>query len=325
MSGLKNNCQSPRVVVTGGAGYIGSVLVHYLLESGYHVAVIDNLRYGGHGLLGVWNHPHFQFCKQDIRDQQALVGLLQGADVLVHLAAIVGHPACFQDTYGAWSTNYAGTCYLLEVARSVGVRHFVFASTCSNYGVCGWATEKTSLEPLSIYSQTKVEAETQVLVAQIPVTTVLRLATVYGISPRMRFDLLLNEFIRDALGNGLEVYGPDSWRPLIHVQDVARAIEWAVAREVDGIFNVGGDNRRKQDIVDSIKHIYPQMTVEVKKGKEDPRNYRVSFRKISEHGFVSRYTPEDSIGTISRALGLGVFGDPYEERYGNDRAVHPSV
>jgi len=318
MIGSKDNYQTRNVVVTGGAGYIGSVLVPYLLNVGYRVYVIDDLRYGGHGLLGVWEHPRLLVFEHDIRDQNYLFHLLQGVDVVVHLAAIVGKPACFEDEHETWAINYGATCYLLEAAKGLGVDQFIFASTCSNYGRCDLATEESPLNPLELYAQTKVEAEKQVLSSKIPTTTVLRLATAYGVSPRMRFDLLLNEFVRDALGAGLLVYGKESWRPLVHVYDIARAIGLCIEKKAHGIFNVGGHNRQKQDIVETLRHVYPEMKVKYKESREDPRDYQVSFDKISKLGLTPSYNPEDSITAISSALISGVFVDPYGIGYRND-------
>lgn len=320
MTGLKNNYQKLDIVVTGGAGYIGSVLVPYLLNAGHRVRVIDDLRYGGHGLTAVLEHPWFGLHKIDIRDKDNLYPALQYVDIVIHLAAIVGKPACFEDKYDAWSTNYGGTCYLVEVAEALGVKQFIFASTCSNYGICDLATEETPVDPLSLYSQTKVEAEEKVLSSKIPVTTILRFATAYGISPRMRFDLLLNEFVRDALNDRLEVYGPSAWRPLVHVYDIARAIGLSIREELSGIFNIGGHNLTKKDIADLVQALYPQSQINIRydKDKKDPRNYRVSFEKIGRLGFTPLYTPGNSVVEIAWALETGIFGDPYNARYRND-------
>lgn len=322
-----SNNKSFDIAVTGGAGYIGSVLVPHLLSAGHRVHVIDNLQYGGYGLIGIWEHPCFYLFDQDIRDQKSLLLLVRNMDIIIHLAGIVGKPACFEDEDRAWLVNYITTCDLVNISESLGVKHFIFASTCSNYGINELATETSALNPLSIYARTKVRAETCVLSSKIPISTVLRFATVYGISPRMRFDLLLNEFVRDALGRGLSVRRPDSWRPLVHICDVARAVELCIERQAGGIFNIGGHNRKKRDLVETLTGLPlpTQIIMESDENKESLRDYKVSFEKVKSLGFAPAYSPEDSIRTISYALMANIFGDPYDERYRNDRAIHPAI
>lgn len=311
------------IAITGGAGYIGSVLVRHLLRAGHRVYVIDNLQYGGHGLIGVWEHPCFYLFDRDIRDQKSLPLLVRDMDIIIHLAGVVGKPACFEDEDLAWLINYTATCDLVNMSESFGVKHFIFASTCSNYGINELATETSALNPLSIYAETKVMAEECVLFSQIPIVTVLRFATVYGISPRMRFDLLLNEFVRDALGRGLSVRKPDSWRPLVHVCDVARSIELCIERRVGGVFNIGGHNRRKRDLAATLANLplQTQIIMETNEDKESLRDYKVSFEKIKSLGFAPAYSPEDSVRTISSALVANVFGNSYHERYQNDPTI----
>ena len=307
-----------KILVTGGAGYIGSVLVPHLLQQGHLVSVLDNLRFGGAGLLSVYEHPHFTLYKGDIGDEVLVREAMRGKDAVVHLAAFVGEPQCSRNPDEAWRVNYKETLVLAKLAKKLQVPHFVFASTCSNYGVTGpgdFATEGSNLNPLALYAETKVKAE-QALAGNETVA-ILRLATVYGLSPRMRFDLLINEFARDAVTGWLLVYGADSWRPFVHVQDVARFISLTLTNHLTGVFNVGGHNRKKAALVEALKHVCPDLQVEFKEGKIDLRNYRVSFDKAKLVGFTPEFTPESGLQNVAVAVQEGFFTDSHSNQYRN--------
>lgn len=284
------------VLVTGGAGYIGSVLTSLLLHAGHQVTVVDSLMHGVPSLLSVWSHPHFCFLRGDIRDPDLLAEALRGQDAVVHLAAVVGDPACAHQPELARQVNLDASLALLERAHSAGVRSFVFASTCSNYGrmadPTNYVDESGELRPLSLYAETKVAVERAIL-GHRPVDdfcpTILRFATIYGVSPRMRFDLTVNEFTRTMLVHKrLVVYGERFWRPYIHVRDAARLISLvleAPARVVSGeVFNAGdtAENYRKVDLVSLLKARLPDGQVEYVRRDEDPRDYRVSFEKARQ-------------------------------------------
>jgi nucleoside-diphosphate-sugar epimerase len=219
-----------KVLVTGGAGYIGSTLVPLLLRQGHQVRVFDSLRYGGRSMMGFWGHPRFEFLNGDLCDPRAVGEAVQGVEAVVHLAAIVGDPACAREPDLARQVNVNGSLFLLEKSMQAGVVRFVFASTCSNYGRMAdpsqYADETWELRPLSLYAETKVAVEESVFdLSRADFTaTVLRFATVYGVSPRMRFDLTVNEFTLEMVaGRRLVVFGQDFWRPYVHVGDVAQA------------------------------------------------------------------------------------------------------
>ncbi len=245
--------------------------------------------------LRLREHEGFEFVRGDVRDEQTRASALDGVDTVVHLAAIVGDPACARDPGVARAVNLEATKALIEACAEQGVARFVFASTCSNYGKMvegdAFATEEWGLRPVSLYAETKVAAELEVLAAARAgfATSCLRFATVYGVSPRMRFDLTVNEFARDALvGGELVVYGEEFWRPYIHVRDAARAVLTvlaAPAEQVAGeVFNVGStdENFRKKDLVEMLLARLPDTTVTRVAQTEDPRDYRVSFDKIRE-------------------------------------------
>jgi nucleoside-diphosphate-sugar epimerase len=319
-------------LVTGGAGYVGSVVVDELLARGRSVRVLDALLHGSvPSLLQPWGNDRFQFLRGDVRDPAARRRALEGVDSVIHLAAIVGDPACARDPVVARDVNLEATRALLDDLGGTGVERCLFASTCSNYGKMAdssvYATEEFELSPVSLYAETKVEAELEVLSRSDDslVTACLRLATVYGVSPRMRFDLTVNEFTREvALGAELVVYGEQFWRPYVHVRDAAgglcRALE-APAADIRGeVFNVGStaENHRKLDIVELLKERVPTAQVSFVHKDEDPRDYRVSFDKVGERlGFVAERTVSTGIDELMALLASGLLADPYAPAYHN--------
>jgi nucleoside-diphosphate-sugar epimerase len=297
-----------KLLITGCAGYVGSVVVQELLSRGHAVRGYDSLMYGGEAMLGFWSNPAFDFVKGDVRDAAAVRAALDGCDGVVHLAAIVGDPACKREPELARSTNLDGSLVVIDAARAAGVARFVFASTCSNYGKMADAdtlvNETSPLSPVSLYAETKVAIENVVTdrarMGSVCGTS-LRFSTVYGVSPRMRYDLTVNQFAREAWKDRqLVVFGEQFWRPYIHVRDMARGVAAvcdadtaAVAGEV---FNVGStaENYTKKMIVDLLDRKVPGLSVKYVAQNDDPRDYRVSFAKIeSTLGFrVSRTVPE---------------------------------
>jgi nucleoside-diphosphate-sugar epimerase len=268
----------------------------------------------------------------DIRDPEVRAQGLDGADAVIHLAAIVGDPACARDPDLARSINVEGTRSLVEDAQKAGVERFIFASTCSNYGRLAdpeQAVDETAeLRPVSLYAEQKVEIERSLLAdpPPLPAVSCLRFATLYGQAPRMRFDLTVNEFTRDLwAGRHLEVFGELFWRPYVHVSDAARAIRAVVEAPADQVagevFNVGrsDENYRKLDIVERIVERIGDRPVSWVHRDEDPRDYKVSFEKVrSVLGFVPESRVPDGIDEIVRALDEGAFGeDPFAGRFSN--------
>jgi nucleoside-diphosphate-sugar epimerase len=319
-------------LVTGGAGYVGSVVVDELLARGRSVRVLDSLLHGSvPSLLQVWGKDRFQFVRGDVRDPISRNHALEEVDSVIHLAAIVGDPACARDPDLARAVNLEATRALLDDVGAAGVQRLLFASTCSNYGKMAdssvYATEEFELQPVSLYAETKVEAELEVLRRSEDslVTSCLRLATVYGVSPRMRFDLTVNEFTREvALGADLIVFGEQFWRPYVHVRDAAAALCRALEAEEDAIrgevFNVGStsENYRKLDIVELLKQRVPTAQISFVHKDEDPRDYRVSFEKVKERlGFATGRTVSTGIDEIMALLASGLLADPYAPTYQN--------
>jgi nucleoside-diphosphate-sugar epimerase len=320
------------VLVTGGAGYVGSTLVPLLLEAGHRVRVFDVMRHGGESLLGVWYHPRFECRRGDIRDGVALRDALEGTQAVVHLAAIVGDPACGRDPDLARAVNLEASADLLKAAAQAGVSRFIFASTCSNYGRMldpdGYVDEDSPLAPVSLYAETKVAMEKAMLEApegRRMCSTPLRFATVFGVSPRMRFDLTVNEFTAEMLVSGrLVVFGEQFWRPYVHVRDAARAIRAVLEAPesvVQGkVFNVGStaENYQKQQLVDLIRPHAPSAQVEYVHRAEDPRDYRVCFTRIKEElGFEITRTVPDGIAEVAGLVMAGAIADLKAPRYRN--------
>jgi nucleoside-diphosphate-sugar epimerase len=308
-----------KILITGGAGYLGSVTVMAAAGAGHQVRILDNLLHGATALPPLMTFDGFEFLQGDIRNHQDIRQALRGVEAVVHLAAIVGDPACAQQTDAARLTNLDASFELIRLAEEAGVRRFIFASTCSNYGrmqdSSTPASEEHELRPLSFYAESKVAVERHLLAAHSgPMhRTVLRFATLYGVSPRMRFDLTVNEFTMRALTEGsLRVYGEQFWRPYVHVRDAARAILAvleAPAESIAGrVFNVGdtGENYRKQDLVDMIRERIPELRVDYVKQAEDPRDYRVSFERIRQvlNFCVTRKVPQ-GIREIAIAVSCG--------------------
>ena len=322
-----------KVLVTGGAGYLGSVLVPRLLRGGHEVRALDSLMYDGSSLLSVWSEPGFEFVRGDVRDVDVVHRSLVGVDAVVHLAAIVGDPACARDPELARAVNLEASVAVLEAAARSGAQRFIFASTCSNYGRMSdptkYVDETAELKPVSLYAETKVGVERRMLESSGDFgdlgVTALRFATLYGASPRMRFDLTVNEFTMELLTKKeLIVFGEQFWRPYVHTTDAARAVEAvleAPQQKVAGqVFNIGSteQNFQKQQLVDMILPLAVGASVEYVHRDEDPRDYRVSFAKVERDlGFHTERTVDDGIREVAAIVTGGVIRDFADPRFRN--------
>jgi nucleoside-diphosphate-sugar epimerase len=300
---------SVRVLVTGGAGYVGCVLVERLLAENYSVTVFDNLMFGGRGLLPYFSRTNFRFIKGDIRDKEQLANAVKQTDLIVHLAAIVGYPACKKDPRLAEEVNIGGTDNLLAVrAPSQAI---VYASTGSNYGAYTGmlCTEETPLNPITLYGISKTKAERAILDSGNAIG--FRFATAFGSSPRMRLDLLINDFTYRALRErNLIIYEKDFKRTFIHVRDMAEAFAFAIKhfdKMKDDIFNAGSEemNFSKEEIALKIQQKVPYYLHFADVGKdEDQRNYEVSYEKIRKLGLKTKIDVDCGISELINAYSV---------------------
>jgi len=320
------------ILLTGGAGYVGSILTKKLLSKGHFVHIIDKLAFGGNSLLGVINNPNLNFIKEDVFNINEHLEIFNRIDAIIHLAAIVGDPACKKQPELAEKTNLIASKKIFDIAnKSSKVKRFIFASTCSNYGKMNGnelVNEDSSLSPVSLYARLKVSFEEYLLNSETRndfYPTSLRFATVYGFSPRMRFDLTVNEFTRDLFFNKqLEVYGEQFWRPYCHVQDITDAVIKVLEAEPKNInhsvFNVGNSNENytKKMLVDLISEYIANTNVKYVHKDEDPRDYKVDFSKINKIlGYNTTRTVKDGVKEIIKILKNEIILNPYDKIYQN--------
>ena len=321
-----------RVLVTGGAGYIGSVLVRILLNKGYYVRAVDSLKFGGDALYDVAQHPNFEFMKGDMRNDADIDNAIAGMDYIAHLAAIVGDPACSKFSDEAKEVNWTASVSLFEKAEKAGIKRFVFASTCSNYGKMAdpnsFVDENSELRPVSLYAELKVKFENYILNERKNVkmcATALRFSTVYGFSPRIRFDLTVNEFTRNVCLTGeQEIWGPQFNRPYCHVDDLARAVMLVMEAPEEkvraNVFNVGdtSENYSKRMLMEEIQKQIPEAKAIYVEKTEDPRDYRVNCDKIkNELGFTLTKKVSDGIREIIKLMRSGIITDSFSQKFRN--------
>jgi nucleoside-diphosphate-sugar epimerase len=291
-----------RVLITGGAGYLGSILCEHLLDAGYHVTVIDSLVFQQRSLYHLCARPGFHFVRGDARDSELVARELAHADVVIPLAAVVGAPACDRDPWLAQAVNVEAI-KTLQRHRS-DQQLVVVPITNSGYGTKSGETlcdENTPLEPISLYGRTKVEAERFLL--DTPNVISLRLATVFGMSPRMRIDLLVNHFVYAAVTDGYIVLFEEHFkRNYVHIRDVGDAFVHAIENSESMVgrpFNLGLDdaNLSKKELSEVIKRHVPSFVVMTSQLRADPdkRNYIVSNARLREAGFAARRSLDDGV------------------------------
>jgi nucleoside-diphosphate-sugar epimerase len=329
------------VVITGGAGYIGSMLTGELLRLGMKVTVIDDLLFGGESLMGYLAHPNFHFAKANVTEPRALRSNLRSdweqPDALFHLAAIVGFPAC--QSVGrqvAWRYNVEATEMIYDQALSLGIKRLVYASSYSNYGLSPDGqpvNEESPLTPQSLYAETKVAAE-RFLMAQSDTSCgplIFRLATLYGLSPRTRFDLIINQFVLEAFTKReLLIYQRGYRRSFVHIQDAVRGLILGMQASDEKarcqIYNLGSDkgNYSKDQIVRLVLRRMPETVVTYKDMTfgGDMRDISVSYEKIHrELGFETQLTPDDGIREVLHAIRSGLISNPNDGHYRNAQFI----
>jgi nucleoside-diphosphate-sugar epimerase len=295
-----------KILVTGGAGFVGTTLIPQLLAQGHSVRVLDNLMFGGDQILPFFANKKFEFVKGDVRSVSDIESALVGCDAVIHLAAIVGYPACRQDPTLAKEVNIDGARNLLQAVSPS--QKVLYASTGSNYGaleeVC---TEESPLTPLSLYGETKTQAEA--ILMESGNATAFRFATAFGLSARLRLDLLINDFAFKAYSEGyLVVYEKSFMRTFIHVHDMGRAFAFALEnwdKTQNEIFNVGSDsmNRSKQQICELLESKTDLYVHYADVGEDaDKRDYVVSYDKIHSIGFETTKSIEEGVDELLRAF-----------------------
>jgi nucleoside-diphosphate-sugar epimerase len=307
-----------RILIIGGAGYIGSVMVRFLLKRGYSVSVLDSLMFGYDALKELDNHPAYRFFKLDSRNIQDLLTAMADVDTVVHLAAIVGDPACELDHRATIDINYEASKILVDACRHKKVQRLLFASTCSVYGASingELLSENSPLNPVSLYAETKLRSEEALMGRAEPplAVTVFRLATVFGFSYRPRFDLVVNTLTARAIEDGeISIFGGSQWRPNVHVLDVVRAFAATIEAPREAvdrqILNLGSEtqNYRIAELGDMVKQEVPQTKIKTVDAAVDKRDYRVCFDKIEKTlNWRATVTVRDGIQEIIDAYSQG--------------------
>jgi nucleoside-diphosphate-sugar epimerase len=329
------------VMVTGGAGYIGSMLTGELLRQGYRVTVIDDFLFGGDSLVGYLAHPGFRFIKANVWESRVIRNAIKGdwpvPQAIVHLAAIVGFPACQAiGRQASWRYNVEAVQRVFEQAVDQGVKRFVYSSTYSNYGLSTDGTpvtEDSPMNPQSLYAETKIAAEGYLLgQGDAPCAPLIfRIATAYGVSPRTRFDLIVNQFVYEAFfTRELLIYQRGYSRSFVHIRDLVDGFILglkAPEEKVRGqVYNLGADNgnHTKDEIVTYILKRLPETSVMYKDLTfgGDMRDILVSFEKIrTALGFKPRFSVDDGVRELLHALRTGLIRDPHSEQYRNARFI----
>lgn len=317
-----------RILVIGGAGYIGSALLPKLLAKGYQVRLLDLLIYGTEAIEEVIDHPNLEIMQADFRQVDRVVEAMHNVDAVVHLGAIVGDPACALDEELTIEVNLMATRMIAEVAKGSAVSRFIFASTCSVYGAnTATLDERSALNPVSIYARSKIASEKVLMSMASPAfaPTLLRFGTIYGLSGRTRFDLVINLLTAKALvDRRMTIFGGNQWRPFIHVDDAAEAllktIEASLSLVGNQIFNVGSDqqNYTIQQAGEIIARLVPSAQLVSEESDTDIRDYKVSFAKVAKTlEFTPRWTLEQGVRQVIDAIETGRVKDYRDPKYSN--------
>lgn len=322
------------VLLIGGAGYVGTIMSSHLLKHDYNVTVLDNFIYHNqHAVQPYIGDPNYNFYYGELSDYKMLDKVSKDINHVIILGGLVGDPITKKYPNISGQINDVGVKKCIDFFDNKNIDKLIFISTCSNYGLIGeneLADENFDLKPLSLYAEAKVSAEKHLLNKKGKVSysgTILRFATAFGLSPRMRFDLSISEFVRDIyFGKELVVFDEHTWRPYCHVRDFARLAETVMTSSKDKIdfevFNAGGDenNYTKKMIVDEILNNIPNGKVSYTEKGSDPRNYKVSFSKVkNELGFTPKFTVKNGIQELIHALDSNIYSDSLgnKEQYGN--------
>ena len=323
-----------KILLIGGAGYVGSAITSTLLKNGHEISVLDNFVYDNQPAIQPFiGDPSYQIIKGDMGNYTDLNKVYNNQDAVVILAGLVGDPITKKFPEQSKSVNEVAIKNCIDYFDDKSINNLIFISTCSNYGLIqedDLADEEFPLSPLSLYAKAKVAAEKYILEKKGKVNysaTILRFATAFGLSPRMRFDLSVSEFTKELFsGNELLVFDEHTWRPYCHIRDFGRLIEKVLAADKNiidfEVFNAGGEvnNHTKKMIVDLILKHMKEGKVSYTANGSDPRNYKVSFKKVKEKlDFEPQFTVEDGIKELIDALSIGLYSDrdTNKTKYGN--------
>lgn len=313
------------MLLTGGSGYLGSLLTRRLLKKGYDVRILDNFLFGRDSVSAVAGDSRLELVPGDVRDLAAVSRSLKGADVVIHLASIVGTQSSELDPKASIEINYLATRSLADLCKLYKIRQFVFASTCSVYGAQPdrLITEGSEVNPLDSYGQSKYESERAILQAY-DYPTILRLGTLFGASHRMRFDLAINLFLAQALnGERLTVFGGTQWRPFLHAADAADAFAFAVDKGMEGTYNVIWKNLTIRQAAKEVAKNVPAK-ISLSKDIVDKRDYRVSGAKAAKFGV----RPRRDIGHAAKEFRTMIPGDVRQyrlDKYSNYKSFFNSA
>lgn len=307
-----------RVLITGGAGYVGSLLSRKLISKGYHVRVMDALWYGKQPIEECLTNENFELVQDDIRNLTSTVRAMKDVDAVIHLASIVGMPASSIEPRTSEEINYLATKNIAELCQLHGIETYIFSSSCSVYGAHPnkIITEKSRPQPLDYYSKQKFLCERAIgWLNSAP--TILRLGTLFGFSPRMRFDLVINLFIAKALKEKkITVHGGNQFRPFLHVDDAVDSIIFALEKDLTGTFNVVSENFTIMDAAKKIKEL-TNCDIEISNENEDQRDYNVSGDKFKNIGFQPQKDVEFAFNQIKKSFEDGTINDYTEKIFNN--------
>ncbi len=314
-----------RILITGGGGYLGSILSRKLLSRGYKVRIIDALWYGKESIQDCLNNKNFELVNADVRNLIETVGSLRNVDAVIHLASIVGMPASNIEPRTSEEINYLATKNIAELCQLHEIETYIFASTCSVYGSQPnkLITEKSQVKPLDYYAKQKFLSERAIgWLNRAP--TILRFGTLFGLSPRMRFDLVINLFIAQAITNKeITVFGGNQYRPFLHVDDAAESLVFALEKNLTGTYNVISENLTILDAAQKIKDAL-DCKIKISNENEDNRNYRVSADKIKLTGFIPKKNIDFAIKEIAGSIRDGTIRDFMNNKYSNYKTLFGS-
>lgn len=307
-----------KILITGGGGYVGSILTKKLLEKGHSVRVMDTLWYGKEPLESYLKNENFELVQDDIRNLVSTVRAMKDVDAVIHLASIVGMPASSIEPRTSEEINYLATKNIAELCQLHDIKTYIFASTCSVYGAQPneEIDEKSKTLPFDYYAKQKFISERAIgWLNRAP--TILRFGTLFGLSPRLRFDLVINSFIAKALKEKkITVFGGKQYRPFLHVSDAAESIIFALEHNLTGTYNVVGENMTILEVAKRIKGL-TNCEIEISQDDEDERDYKVSAKKIKDVGFNPKRSLEDAYEEIKELLETNPETNFKEPKYSN--------